>query len=70
MSDELIEEYLRRNYLQAKAVGALSLVKSITNRATSLKRPPKWLLRDLNQIEIRIRELPHELALHRDEVKP
>lgn len=68
MSD--INEYLRRNLLVAKAIGARSYIPGARDRLLKQKRPPKWLLRVLDGMDERLEALPRELAKHRDEVSP
>lgn len=64
------DEYLRRNLLHAKAVGAVSLAESIVRRLHRRSRIPIWLALQLAELQLRIEALPPELAAHRDEVSP
>jgi len=64
-----MSEYLRRNLLHAKAVGANANLANLRKRAARVSLP-LWLQAGLEGIEIRIRDLPRELAAHRDEIEP
>lgn len=59
-------EYLRRNLVIAKACGAKAESKITTDRLKNTKRVPKWLLASLAAMQVRIEEIPHELAQWRD----
>ena len=60
-------EYLRRNRLVAKAVGAKANVEEILKHLSSLQNNPKWLVDELDGVLRRIEPLSDELAKHRDE---
>lgn len=62
----LYEEYLRRNLLVASAIGASAAARCARERATSLKRQPKWLIAYLDSILERVDRLPPDLARWRD----
>jgi hypothetical protein len=68
MSDT--NEYLRRNLIVAKATGIQSAATVALDRLCNLKRQPGWLVDLLRQIETRAPAVVHEVAEHRDEVKP
>ena len=67
-TDNYPAEYLRRNLLVAKAVGAISLADSILKRLGAAKRPPKWLVEQTQGIRERLDGLPRELAAYRGEL--
>jgi hypothetical protein len=60
-------EYLRRNLLVCKAVGAKAAAESARTRLTRMRRPPKWLLGHLNAIIERTAVLPPDLATYRNQ---
>ena len=60
-------EYLRRNTLVAKAIGARANTKAMLKQLYALKRCPNWIKDELKGIAERLEELPKELAAHRDE---
>ena len=64
------KEYLRRNLLHAQSVGALANTRVALGRAMTVKRMPLWVIAALRSIEDRVEPLPHELAVHRNEVSP
>lgn len=65
----MIEEYLRRNLLHCKSVGALANTRAALKRARQVQRIPKWIVAALESIEVRIEPVTHEMAAHRNEVK-
>ena len=60
------EEYLRRNLLVCKAVGAKASALHARDLLLTRKRPPKWLLKSLQGIIDRVEPLPIELAAWRN----
>lgn len=69
--NQQLDEYLRRNLLHAKAVGAAAGVLSIIGRLEARTRlPPQWLLDGLRDVFERADAVATEMAVHRDEVKP
>lgn len=62
-----MSEYLRRNLLVAKAVGARSYIPGARKRLLAMKRPPKWLLTILDGMDKRLEPLPAALADYRDQ---
>ena len=58
----MYDEYLRRNLLVCKAVGAHANATAALDRLRGLKRPPKWLVEYLEGIVKRCEPLPHDLA--------
>lgn len=69
-SKQRVEEYLRRNLVQASAEGARGGAKSALTRLCRHRRPPKWLIETLRGIEVRARSAARGLAEWRDEVTP
>lgn len=63
-------EYLRRNLLVCKAIGAQSYIPGARKRLLAMKRPPKWLLKMLDGMDERLEPLPKALADYRNEVAP
>ena len=59
-------EYLRRNLNIARVIGASAGAKTATSRLTNMKKPPKWLVKQLEGIESRLAGLSAELAAWRD----
>lgn len=59
-------EYLRRNLLVAKAIGARANAGVALDRLQAHKRPPKWLVDYLRGIVERCEPLPADLARWRD----
>ena len=59
-------EYLRRNLVIAKACGAKAEIKITAERLKNTKRVPKWLIASLAAMQVRVEDLPHELAQWRD----
>lgn len=60
------EEYLRRNLVVCKAVGAQAAISKAMKRLEQQKRPPKWLLGYLQQALTRLPDIPFELAAWRN----
>jgi hypothetical protein len=58
-------EYLRRNLLVAKAVGANANAKAALARLKATKRPARWLVDYLQSIVERTEGLGPELACYR-----
>ncbi|SRR6266581_2336762 len=58
-------EYLRRNLLVAKAIGANANAKAALERLRSQKRPPQWLVTYLEGIVERTEPLGPALACYR-----
>lgn len=65
-----MKEYLRRNLLHAKAVGVEWGIRVTITRLSKAKRTPKWLLDGLHRDLRGALDVRHEMARHRDEVKP
>jgi hypothetical protein len=61
-----LSEYLRRNLLVCKAVGAHANAKAALKRLKAQKRPPKWLVGYLEGIISRTEPLSAALAHHRN----
>ena len=68
LSEEDMEEYLRRNLLVSSAIGARANIHHAQRRLEVLARPQAWLVELLNGISNRLERLPSELAAHRDEL--
>lgn len=62
----MYEEYLRRNSIQAKSVGAKARIEATLQRLEKMKSPPKWLLASLQDIAERLDPIPHALAKWRN----
>lgn len=62
----MYDEYLRRNLLVAKAIGANANAKVALMRLRTMKRPPKWLLESYEGIISRTDPLSPDLAKWRD----
>lgn len=58
----MYDEYLRRDLLVCKAVGAHATATAALERLRAQKRPPKWLLKHLEGIAKRCEPLPADLA--------
>lgn len=63
---ERYQEYLRRNLLHAKAIGAKANASTALKRLEMQTRPPQWLVNALRGILERVDPLPAELARWRD----
>lgn len=61
-------EYLRRNLLVCKAIGAHENAKAARTRVLAWKRPPVWLVDALDGIIDRTEGLAPELACYRSSV--
>ena len=62
----MYDEYLRRNLLVCKAVGAKSIASKSLKRLEQQTRPPKWLVAALRGILERTDPLPEDLAKWRN----
>ena len=60
-------EYLRRNKLVAKSIGAKANIEHILKHLEQIKNRPQWLVDELEGVLWRIEPLSSELAKHRDE---
>lgn len=60
-------EYLRRNLLVGKALGAQAQVQSILTRLRGMKNPPEWLVNSCCILQQKLRGIPEELVKHREE---
>ena len=60
------EEYLRRNLMVAKAIGAHAAARKALERLAGLKRRPKWLMEAFESVRVRTVALPPDLARWRD----
>ena len=60
------EEYLRRNLLHAKSVGAVAALNGARARLLNVKRAPKWMLTAIESALARSRPLPDEIARWRN----
>lgn len=60
------EEYLRRNMMVAKAIGAHANTAAALRRLKQQSRPPQWLVRELEWIITSLEPLPGELAQWRN----
>lgn len=58
-------EYLRRNLLVCKAIGAHANAQAALQRLKAQKRPPKWLVAYLQGIIDRTEDLGPALACYR-----
>lgn len=58
-------EYLRRNLLVCKAIGANANAKAARDRLLKLKRPQQWLIDYLDGIVDRTEDLGPALACYR-----
>lgn len=58
-------EYLRRNLLHCKAVGAHANTEAALKRLAAMKRPPKWIVAALEGIRDRVEPLQGALACYR-----
>lgn len=64
-----LTEYLRRNIVHCKAVGAAAAVESALKRLGEQRRAPTWLLRELADARARLAAVTAETSTHRDELK-
>ncbi len=60
------QEYLRRNLIHAKAVGAHANTAAILRRLEMQSNPPKWLIKGLEGIMRRLQDVHPEIARWRD----
>ena len=65
---DVMEEYLRRNYLHCSAVGASATTRMALKRVRGWKKPPQWLVEALKAIAERCDRVHPEVARHRDEI--
>ena len=63
-------EYLRRNLLHAASVGARENTRVAIARLQKRRRRIQWLEDLLAGVLERAGRVSHEMAVHRDEVKP
>ena len=61
-------EYMRRNLLCAKAIGAQAAIRKALEETEKLKRPPKRLIKRLRHALERLEDVPADLAQHRNSV--
>lgn len=59
-------EYLHRNLIHAKAVGAHANTAAALRRLEMQANPPKWLIKALEEIMQRLQEVHPEVARWRD----
>lgn len=59
-------EYLRRNLLHCKSIGAHGIAVSALDRLSKLKRPPVWIAQAFEGIRDRAVDLPAEMAAWRN----
>lgn len=62
------DEYLRRNILLCKSIGVITEAESVLCRLNSMRNPPKWLIKCMNEIIKRAEPVRKEMAYHRGEV--
>ena len=65
-----MEEYLARNLLVCKAYGAVAALDTAIRKEGELKRPRKWMLKQLNDAKVRVQPLVGPLVAYRTQVKP
>jgi hypothetical protein len=65
-----MQEYLRRNQIHAKAVGAHANATAVLEHLLGTRKPPRWLVVAIRGIIERAEPVHHEMAAHRDEVSP
>jgi hypothetical protein len=65
MGSNVNPEYLRRNLLVCKAVGAHAGASKSLERLRRMKRPPKWLVKSLEGVVERAEPLVSALACYR-----
>jgi len=68
MIESTHKEYLRRNLIHAKAVGADATARIALERLRELKRPQKWMIKYLEAIINRTGSVHPEVAKWRDTV--
>jgi hypothetical protein len=59
--------YGRRNLLHCKAVGAWATAEAALERLRKQRRPPRWLVKQLEFVVGNARAVSREMAKHRDE---
>lgn len=59
-------EYLRRNLITCKAYGAIAGLDVALSRLKAMRRPPKWLVKQLEGCKERTVPTAHEMALWRN----
>lgn len=59
-------EYLRRNLIHAKAVGAHANTAAALRRLEMQAKPPKWLIKALEGIMLRLQDVHPEVARWRN----
>lgn len=60
------DEYLRRNLLHCKSLGAHGIAAASMGRLLSMKNPPRWIVEALDGILDRTAELSPEMAAWRN----
>jgi hypothetical protein len=60
------EEYLRRNLVHCGSVGVHAGLQNAVDRLKATKRPPKWLVAQLEGLVPRAVASAHEIALWRN----
>lgn len=70
ITQEEMDEYLRRNLLHCASVGMKANAEAAAKRIRETRRPSKWLLRLLDGIVERGERVCPEMAKHRDEISP
>lgn len=68
MASNVNPEYLRRNLLVAKAIGAHANSSAALKRLLATKRPPQWLVKYLEGVIERTEPLVSALACYRSAV--
>lgn len=62
-------EYLARNLLVCKAYGAVAALDTAIRKENELKRPRKWMLKQLSDAKVRVEPLIGPLVNYRSQVK-
>lgn len=60
-------EYLRRNTLVSSAHGIKAQTEVALDRLARMRKPPKWMVKALREIQARITGMPGELAKYRNQ---
>lgn len=60
------EEYLRRNLIHAGSIGVRAGISNAVDRLKTTKRPPKWLVAQLEGLSDRAERASSELAKWRN----
>lgn len=60
------QEYLRRNLLHCKSIGAHGIAVSALKRLRGMKCPPLWIVQAFEGVRDRAAELPAEMAAWRN----